>query len=144
MGCTRSHQKIAFLAKERRLKSYLVFEDDVVLHPDFNKLFNLYLSQVPSNFDWLYFGGNHMGGYESINENVIRILGTYTTHAFAVKEKVYESLIYVWDSYEKIDISAASLHPKFNTYCFTPSLAWQRPGYSDILEKQVDYKHLYQ
>ena len=34
----------------------LIFEDDVILHPNFSQLFSLYLSQLPTTYDLLYIG----------------------------------------------------------------------------------------
>lgn len=157
LGCTRSHLSLVKHAKENRLNNYFVFESDVLLHPDFSNLFPAYMKQVPDDWDMIYLGGNHDGGFSYLNpgpnnfdnnpdipfpENVIRLHRTFTTHAIAVKHTIYDDLINVLSNVEKVDIAIASLHSKYNCYGFRPHLAWQRTGYSDILQRLVHYDHL--
>ena len=145
IGCTLSHLKIVQLAKERGLKQILILEDDVEFAENFNTVFPDYFSQVPEDWDFLYFGGNHSsGGLQllSNDSNVARIFYTYTTHAYAIRESVFDAMIEVLQQKEKVDINIGSLHSKFNSYCFRPHLAFQRESFSDILDKPTNYVHL--
>lgn len=143
IGCTLSHLKVVKLAKERGYKNYFVFEDDAELIINFNEVLDTYMKYVPNDWDFLYFGGNHMGGLQSVNLCVSKIFKTFTTHAFGVKETVYDAMIEVLGrENDKVDIGIASLHSKFNSYVFRPHIAFQRASYSDILNKYTDYQHL--
>lgn len=146
IGCAQSHLKIAIEARARGLNKYLVFEDDVEFHLDFNTLFQNWFTQVPADWQFLYFGGNHDGETMIITEHIMRIYHTYTTHAYAVNgPEVRDAIIEVLSkANEKVDVAIASLHSNFRSYCFTPHLAYQRASYSDILEKYDDYQHLRQ
>ncbi len=145
MGCTLSHLKIVQLAKERGLKQILILEDDVEFAENFNAIFPDYFSQVPDDWDFLYFGGNHSkGGLQllSNDSNIAKIFYTYTTHAYAIRESVYDAMIDVLQQKEKVDINIGSLHSKFHSYCFRPHIAFQRESFSDILDKNTNYVHL--
>lgn len=143
LGCTLSHLKVVRMAKEQNLKSYFVFEDDVEFAPDINAKFFAYMYQLPADWDMLYLGGNHMGGFDAVTENIAKIHLTYTTHAIGVKAKAYDALIEVLGrENDKVDICFAELHEKLNCYVTRPHLAFQRPSFSDILEKETDYQHL--
>lgn len=144
LGCSMSHLKVARLCKERGHKRVLVLEDDAVFHDDFNSLFTEYLPEVPENWDFLYLGGNHdKGGMEKVSEHISKIFYSYTTHAYSMTEKVYDAVIDVLSKKgEKVDIAIGSLHGVFNSYVFRPHLAYQRAGFSDILERDVDYPFL--
>lgn len=144
IGCAQSHLKVAKLAKVRGLSNYLVFEDDVELHQNFNELLPKYMQQVPADCQFLYFGGNHNGGFMQVTENIVRIYHTYTTHAYAVRDiETRDKIIEVLSpSNEKVDIAIASLHHSLRSYCFRPHLAFQQASYSDILEQHTDYQHL--
>lgn len=145
LGCTLSHLKVAQIAKCRQLPSYFVFEDDVELHPDFNKLLPLYLGYFPHDWDMLYLGGSHNQPVIPIDEFLAKMTLTYTTHAMAIAASMYNPLIEIWGrKNEKVDIGIASLHRNNNCYTCTPPLAWQRPSYSDILERDTNYEHLKQ
>jgi len=143
LGCILSHLHLVSYAYRNKLKSYFVFEDDAVLRPNFNKEFEVFLSQLPENWDGIYFGGNHMGGTTDINSNVAKIHNTYTTHAFGVKSNMYEKMVEVWqDRTRHIDVSLSSLHKDHNFYVSKPHLAWQRDGFSDIQNKYQSYDFL--
>ncbi len=143
LGCTLSHLKVVKLAKERGYKNYLVLEDDVEFSETFNADFESWMKQVPADWQMLYFGGNHDLPIIPVTENVYKIVRTFTTHAFAANESVYDAMIGVLGQEDdKVDICISSLHCKHNCYVFRPHLAFQRAGFSDILEKNDDYQHL--
>ena len=143
IGCTLSHFGVLNKAKSDGCDKYAVFEDDVVFHEKFNSLFDLCYSEVPNDWDCILLGGSHVGGFDRITERVIRIYGSYTTHAMLINHTLYEKLKTVWEfAGSEVDVAIASLHKDNKCYAFNPPLAWQREGYSDILGKHDDYKHL--
>lgn len=143
-GCILSHLKVAQLAKQRGLKNYFVFEDDVQLHDNFNTIFSTYMYQVPPNSHMLYLGGNHIESMNKVADNVYRMRNTFTTHAYGILQSgMYDTLIAKLScKNSKADIAMAELHHNHNCYVFMPHLAWQRPSFSDILEQHTDYIHL--
>ena len=42
-----------------------------------------------------------------------------------------------------VDSYYSELHPTINAYGFTPNMAFQTPGYSDIQERYVDYNEFF-
>lgn len=143
IGCCLSHAKAARLAKINELENYLVYEDDCEHIDNFNELFPAYMSQVPDDWHILYMGGSINGTKHFVHNNIVRATNIFTTHAVAFNHTVYDSLIEIWEKQnEKVDIALATLQTKFNTYAFDPFLVGQRASYSDILEKETDYKHL--
>ncbi len=145
IGCSQSHLKIARLAKERGIKKYFVLEDDAVFADNFNEVFADYMAQVPEDWQMLYLGGNHMGGYQQVKENVAKIFLTFTTHAYGVNgDAAIDGIIEVLGgANEKVDVAIATLHKRLQCYVFRPHLCFQRPSMSDILNVHTDYKHLY-
>lgn len=145
VGCSLSHLNVVKLAKERGYKNYVVFEDDAVFHPQFQELFDKFYPEVPQDWDLLFFGGSHVKGFTKITNNVIKMNGSYTTHAMIVKDTLYDRLIDIWNRLHgtaEVDVALSKLQKEFKCYSFTPALAWQRAGHSDILERFDDYKHL--
>lgn len=144
IGCTMSHLKVAQLAKERGYKNYFVFEDDAVLSLAFSVLLENFMPNVPDDWDMIYLGGNHNGDLIPVNVCCSKMTRTFTTHAFAVREKAYDAVIDVLGKKnDKVDICISSLHSKLNCYVIRPHIAFQRPSFSDILERDTDYVHLY-
>lgn len=158
-GCLLSHRKIIELARDRGYKNFLVIEDDTVFEDDFNLKFNNFIKQVPSNWDMLYFGGNHIGlnfdykhqhkGLTGINVNVGRCINTLTTNCYAMKDTLYNLILNsIPEKIEKlnepIDVFYTRIQQsgKFNCYFFKPQLVWQDSIFSDIENKSQELPFL--
>ena len=145
VGCTISHLEVFKLSKLLNLKNVLILEDDVDFIDDLNDRFNEYYKQIHENWGLLYLGGNHNGmPIQKISENMAMITNTYTTHAYAVNNNIYDELINTFFGISDIaDILLAKVQNKLkNSYVFQPHLAWQKPGYSDVLNVYADYDFL--
>ncbi len=140
IGCTLSQLGVLNKAKSEGCKRYAVFEDDVEFVSDFTVKFDTCFKDVPDNWDCILLGGSHVGGFDRLTERVIRIFGSYTTHAMLINEKFYDKLSKVWENgRSEVDVAIASLHRDNYCYAFNPPLAWQKGGFSDILNKTDDY-----
>lgn len=144
IGCTLSHLRVVQAAKLADNPYYLVLEDDVLFRPGFKEAFSLYWPQVPAGWDMVYLGANHNNqALNFVNSNVIRVKGSYTTHAMVIRHTMYDELIRVWSEPNKqVDVLLSELHEKFNCYSLHPNLAGQRAGRSDILNRDVNYDFL--
>ena len=146
IGCARSHRDLIQMSADEGVDSLLVFEDDVVFDDGLNEKFTEWTKEVPDNWDMLYFGGNHnVRSVEDkqISPHVLKITGTFTTHAYAIRSTMYQMIL---KRLENIDLDVDIIYTEFqadsNAYCFTPRLAWQRAGWSDILDVHADYGFL--
>ena len=144
VGCVLSHYNIIKKASENNLNQILILEDDVVFSENLQDDFKKLIKQVPEDWDMLYFGGNHNGiPLEMVDENVAKIQKTYTTHAYAIRKPVYEVVLKMFPKLKhEVDVMYSLLQGSFNCYVFRPHLAWQKDGYSDILNKEVNYDFL--
>ncbi len=142
VGCVLSHLKTVSLAKNLEIPFYLVLEDDVKFHDSFGA-FPEFWKEVPEDWDLVYFGANHNGtNPPQVMDKIVKVNGSFTTHAMVVKSTMYDALIELWSKpVAQVDVLLSSLHSKFNCYCFTPNLVGQMPGFSDILNKEVNYDH---
>lgn len=157
-----SHYGAIDAAKVRGAEAVMVFEDDVVLHPQFNKIAELAISQLPEEWDWLQFGGNHRwfggvsteaspidgmkyaypaDGLEQVAPNLARITKMLTAHAYIARASVFDFILAnAIKSPLSIDgFYAYEVHPRFRCYCVMPCAAKQAPGVSDIGNVYVDY-----
>ncbi len=144
MGCTLSHLAVTKLARQRGYKSYCVLEDDCIFADNFSEVFPSYWAQVPDTFHMVYLGGSHEGvKLQNLAPNLYKMVSTLTTHAMIISSGIYDAMIDLWENTkEEVDNTLRKLHPNNNCYTFSPPLAWQRAGFSDILGKEDDYKHL--
>lgn len=141
LGLIETHINIIKEAVENKYESILIFEDDIYFHENFIQIHE-YMDALPKNWDMLYLGGNHSYGYppEHVNDKVIKLNKTYTTHAIAIKSSLFKSIL---DNAEKrniqIDVLYSNYHKTNNVYCFSPNLALQRSDFSDIQNRIVNY-----
>lgn len=146
IGCVLSHLKLAQLAQTRGYKNYFVFEDDAELDELFYLKLQTFMLQLPQNWDLFYLGGQDKPEYADItpiDTHIVRTGCTFCTHAFAVKHTMYDALIKQWSKKnEKVDIALSLLLPRFFCYSAVPKMVYQRQSFSDILNTNVDYKHL--
>jgi GR25 family glycosyltransferase involved in LPS biosynthesis len=156
LGGTISHMNVLKTAKELNLPNVLIFEDDVILDDNIGDKFSNIISQIPSEWDMLYFGGNHEGGFSQVSENIVKINHTYALQMYAVNAKCYDTIIdFLQDRIDKVingnvtpkpsvaaDFFIALLQPSINCYCIRPHLSWQSQDFSDIQERVVNYDYL--
>lgn len=142
-GCTLSHLAVAKEAKRRDLNNYFVFEDDVKLSDDFNSLFSRFIEQLPSNYRMIYAGGDNQesGGPVIGGKNIIRTRRTLTTHAYGVDRYGYKDIIKALSVHEKVDLNMTAMHRQGGCFIMNPVIAGQRPGWSYILNKEVQNEH---
>lgn len=141
LGCLLSHLNIMKDIKKNNYERILILEDDFELCPDFENLFDGYMSQLPDDWQWLYYGGSHFEDPEKVTENMYRVNKTFTTHAYAIKREVVDDLLNVLESNltGSVDSVLSTLQKKLETYVTIPHLMYQRVGYSDIQNAEVDY-----
>lgn len=150
-GCMASHVNLWKTAKKNGYDNILIVEDDCIFRENLQQLFSQRISEVPNNWDLLYFGGVHKtcnGKYlpESVSDYVLKCARMITTTCYAIKSSCYDLAIDTVLENEPVfhavvdGYLAAYIQPKCNAYAFAPPFAWQRAGYSDIQGGRRDYK----
>jgi glycosyl transferase family 25 len=152
IGCSLSHLHLLQYAKKYNLDHILIMEDDIMfLNPKiFIQNINNFLSNH-DNFDVLLIAGNNMGEYVRIDDNCVKISHCQTTTGYLVKKHYYDKLI---DNFKTgiqnfmntnlklqyaIDQYWCSLQCVDNWYLLTPLTVSQKPDYSDIEKKTINY-----
>lgn len=143
IGCMRSHYEIIKKAKEENLNSVFIMEDDIVLTNNFNTVFDNIIKQLPENWDFIYLGGNHIGGLEKITDNISKMKFTHTTHAVGIKNTMFYSILETLkQEYKQVDVYYAMMMQFCNAYVTRPHLAYQRDGFSYIQNRNRNYNFL--
>ena len=138
-GCRMSHVAALEIAAQSA-KPTLILEDDVEFQDYFVNFFADHIDGLPE-WDLLYLGGNHVLPLTNGKFPVGRVRRTFTTSSYAVNARSAKELLSAIKNIPgQIDIAYAQLQPRLRCYAFDPPLAWQRPGYSDIQEGEVNYK----
>jgi len=153
-----SHLNALIKAKKNGIKKLLLLEDDVVFKDNANEIFSNTIDNVPKDWEYLFFGGNHVGGFRTVSPGVVKLGGSYAIHACGIKESSYDIMIQhlttkINQSIKKAktekpkksiaaDFFLADLQKVLKTYCFLPHLAWQLDGHSDIQGAYMNYDFL--
>jgi len=123
----------------------LLFIEDDILFSNTDHL-NEALNELPDNWDILYLGANLVG--DAIHskpmrhsKHLCRIFGAWTTHCIAMKKTVAKFIIdnQPDPSAQMVDNWLSDNLHRFNAFCITPMVAFQRPEKSYIWNQVVDY-----
>ena len=96
VGCALSQLFALKLAKQYELDTFLLLEDDIEFDLNINEKFkDIYLNQVPNDWDMLYLGGQHYHGMnlQQVTENVFKCEYTLCAHSVAFKHTVFDRFI---------------------------------------------------
>ena len=153
VGCILSHLNCLLLAKRQGWETVLILEDDVQFKHNADRLFNKWWKGVPEDWDMLYLGGNHFGvkfkyrdnpKLQTVTAHVSRTHHTLTTHAYAVKNTMFDYLIELLVQVDKpVDVLYIEAQSRFKTYTMMPNLAWQRDSYSDITNRRSNHTFMH-
>lgn len=133
-GCQQSHIQVLQRALMDKVESLLVLEDDCEFRPTFKKDVQKFVGSVPSDWEALMIGGQHMAPSEDVCEGVVLCKNTQRTHAYAVRGSAIKDLCELWqDSRNHIDWDMGPfLGGRRLTYAPSPFLIGQAACRSDI------------
>lgn len=157
IGCTISHIKCLEQAKAQNLPQVFICEDDICFKDpelllqnaaQFNAVFG-------DAYDVLIIGGNNLPPYKQFGDFCAQISNCQTTTGYIVKQHYYDTLINNFREGLKklmknptnkrefaIDIYWKCLQTSDRWYIVLPLTVHQLEGYSDIEERDTDYRGL--
>ena len=142
-GCLRSHLDIITEARKLGWPNVLIFEDDAAFDPQLYEKFKTYFAQVPSDWDMLHFGANHMAAPFPVSDNVVRIQSANSTFSYALNHTVFDAFIELNNrALTAVDLNNRTLQTDHACYCFTPHLAWVEDLDSDVQVRQKYHWYL--
>lgn len=129
-------------------KPFAIFEDDIIFDPIWKHIAEA-SNQLPMEWDALFLGANICGEWQmptKFTNNISRLHNAWMTHAILYSTKGAK---YIIDNFRRDEISAENpvydewlrinLMPRWNTFLLTPMSCYQRPGYSDVWQRDVEY-----
>lgn len=155
VGCSMSHLKLLQTAKEKDLEYIVIIEDDIMftqpeLYNDMlEKFFNYNLE-----YDVLLLAGNIRPPFKQVKDFVHQIFKSFTTTGYIVKKHYYDTMISnIKEGIQQllknsnigtfaIDVHWFKLQEKDKWYIFFPRTITQKPDYSDIENRVINYNHL--
>ncbi len=103
VACGLSHQNIFRHAFAQKWDQVAIFEDDVVLSPDFAVIIKAVELQLPINWEFIYLGYRPIQKlqYEQFSSNLTIVDRCYCAFAYIVKRSLFKRLIFHWNPYKK-------------------------------------------
>ena len=142
IGCSRSHLEIIKIARDRKYKSVLIFDDDIELDEDFNEKFSKCVEKLPADWELLYLGGINIESdktVEHINDHIDRVERMAGTYAIIVRDSMYDMVIKELTAELRwLDANYARFQKQHKSYIVVPHLIWVRSDFSDIYQRFTD------
>lgn len=135
-SCMLSHYAVMELCENKHI---MIFEDDVkFLHDKYT--LDMCLKNLPEDWDMLYLGGNICKPFTAVNRHIGRLTHAQSTHAYCINKNFISKLLVYKKPHKHLDlIYTEEVIPNHVCYITIPMIAVQRPSYSDIEKKYVDY-----
>lgn len=129
-------------AARRKASAVLLFEDDVVFHPNFRTLIEAV--ELPDDWGIFYLGCTHNEPPGWAGTRVVRASWAVDTHAIAFSARYYRKVMQILDRHGKPDLGIArasdqfiaALHGEVPAYACYPNLGWQDVSGSDLLGQE--------
>jgi GR25 family glycosyltransferase involved in LPS biosynthesis len=145
LGILLTHLEIIKECKKDNLNNVLIMEDDVYFTDEIYDIDN-YMLKLPEDWDLLYFGGNHHYGNNplNVNDKILKLNFTVALQCIGIKNTMFDQIILkLSESLKPVDVYYAEFQKENNSYCFKPNIAKQKPGYSNIQNRIVDYSNFF-
>jgi len=160
VGCSKSHIECIRFAKQKGWDHVLIMEDDaLVKHPELLvKQVNTFLATFQDNWDVVLFAGNNYPPFKIKAPCCFKIENCQTATCYLVCSRYYDTLLRNFEegvAELEIDPGNEKIYALYGCdqywkklqrtdlwYLITPICVTQRPGYSSIENKFVDYEKL--
>jgi GR25 family glycosyltransferase involved in LPS biosynthesis len=140
-------REIITKAKQEKVHTLLILEDDVTLSNQFYPVLTLasiQLQQYDPAWDMLYLGANHtFWPTKVINANLLKLNGSVCWHAVALKHTVFDRILALPSVAPIDEMCGKHIHPVSACYAVWPNIALTKPGFSYCEGTQVDYNHYF-
>ena len=137
-ACALSHRGV--IEQYKNAGNVFIFEDDAELNEDFEQLWDVFIANLPDDWQMVYLGCNKID-WQPIAKGIARLSAGIATHAYGAKQSVFDSMIDASKRAEPIDLSYMQLQVSVPTYVAVPSMVGQVPGFSDIEQRFTDYRN---
>jgi hypothetical protein len=158
-GVTTSFKEAVRYARDEGCENVLVLEDDVSFVKDTLSVLEKSLEELKErDWDMFFLGINPEGDtpFESESDHLLRLRAGLCLHAASYNKKFFETVLtslpeppqmFEWlralhngTGFGAVDgWVMTSVMPNFNVYCTNPMIATQRPSWSSIDNKMVEF-----
>lgn len=144
-GLILTMRKLFTECLQRGYKNIMVLEDDAEMLFPAVPFLNEIIPQLPNDYDCFHLGLNLLTDPKRIASNILLIDQSYATHAVCYSKAGMEYILpfLMRDEIQPYDILLMkNVQPNKRCYATFPMLCTQRPDYSDIEKKHMDWSRL--
>jgi GR25 family glycosyltransferase involved in LPS biosynthesis len=129
----------------KRNLNTLILEDDATFVVDPVAFLKEAIPQLPKPYDLFFLGLNLLTRPRRISANILKVEDSYSTHAICYS---YEGMKFMMERLDEVAVAPydqivrTQILCRGRSFCTYPLLATQRPGYSDIENKEIDWGKL--
>ena len=149
-GCYQSHRRLIediLNEDDKSIDSILILEDDAYFPEDALEKINVFMGNVPDDWDQLYLGGQHTSNPKATtNDAVLKVSTTSRLHAYALRKKVLKTFythineapdfIGAFDHHIDHQVEIAHKQGLWSAYCPKSWIVGQAAGKSDIMPEE--------
>ena len=151
VGCCLSHMRCIQEAMHKELDYICIFEDDIIIkRPEL--LMRKVKKLINNDWDCLLLSGNNFKPYVEY-EDYIKVSKCFCLSSYIIKKHYYQRyldnlneglklLLQSGDRQYSLDYYNHKLQREDTWYLLTPLCIYQKEDYSDIENRNVDYKDL--
>jgi GR25 family glycosyltransferase involved in LPS biosynthesis len=148
LGCATSFLTLIQMAKDQNMPAILVGEDDIMLYSKSAEMWEKAISELPDNWDVLSGGTYIIKNRMKVSSTLYKVNNITCMHYICIRNTCYDKILSYFKNNmgkQAIDrfIGELSQQKKINVYLVWPMIAGQRPSYSNLEHKNVDYHKTY-
>lgn len=144
LGLSDSYKRL--INKHKDEKELFLFEDDVFFTSDKSiEYFTECYNSLPNDWDILLGGSYWFQNPINIGSNLIKVKDFCSMHCIIIKNTTYEHFLnHDTEKQKHIDryLGELAKENKLNIYLANPMIAIQKPGYSFLANKEVNYTNM--
>jgi GR25 family glycosyltransferase involved in LPS biosynthesis len=145
IGCAATQLKAVQAAKDAGAKNVLIFEDDAFIFEEHIEALKEALKELEylPKWDMLFLGANVLAPIHQIAPHVGKLTGAYCAHAYVVNAHFFDKILeYKFEQFKAYDeyLFNEMRNPNYNIYAVLPIVATQYESYSNIEDKDVNYR----
>lgn len=142
IGLLQTMHQLFTYAVANNEENVLVLEDDNHFLVPFWPVMDEIWPQVPKDYHCLFLSCNLLSRPTRIAPNVLRIASSYSTNAIVYSLEAMKLILPLIEANQTLAydiILMKFLQPEGHCYCTIPMLSNQRPGYSSIEKREIDW-----
>lgn len=143
-----SYRLVIIDAIQNKYENILIMDDDCFLQDNVWDILDKAWTELPEDWHMLYLAANHGNPIptsmpteaDRLGDHIYRLKGSIGSHAIIINNICFKTILnYLISPYAPLDMFFSMYQKFFPCFITYPGLATQMAGYSDIIDKDINY-----